>query len=113
MIGLEVTHRAWLTDEHADALRPTGRAGRFVAELLDHFVGFHQQRFGWEGGPIHDAVTIAHLIDPTLVTALPMNVQIETRVAPVHRAARWPTGGPSRACRPTPSSAWTSTVIVS
>jgi inosine-uridine nucleoside N-ribohydrolase len=77
MIGLEVTHRAWLTDEHADALRPTGRAGQFVAELLDHFVGFHQDRFGWEGGPIHDAVTIAHLIDPTLVSALPMNVQIE------------------------------------
>ena len=78
MIGLEVTHRAWLTDEHADALRPTGRAGQFVAELLDHFVGFHQERFGWEGGPIHDAVTIAHLIDPTLVTTLPMNVRIET-----------------------------------
>jgi inosine-uridine nucleoside N-ribohydrolase len=78
MIGLEVTHRAWLTDEHAEALRPTGRAGQFVAELLDHFVGFHQRRFGWEGGPIHDAVTIAHLIDPTLVTTLPMNVQIET-----------------------------------
>ena len=78
MIGLEVTHKAWLADEHADALRATGRAGRWVAELLDHFVGFHQQRFGWEGGPIHDAVTIAHLIDPTLVTTLPMNVQIET-----------------------------------
>lgn len=79
MIGLEVTHRAWLSEEHADALRPTGRAGRFVAELLDHFVAFHQERFGWEGAPIHDAVTIAHLIDPTLVTALPMNVQIETQ----------------------------------
>jgi len=78
MIGLEVTHKAWLTDEHADALRHTGTTGRFVAELLDHFVGFHQRRFGWEGGPIHDAVTIAHLIDPTLVTVLPMNVQIET-----------------------------------
>ncbi len=78
MIGLEVTHRAWLTDEHADALRSTGRAGHFVAELLDHFVGFHQRRFGWEGAPIHDAVTIAHLIDGTLVSTLPMNVQIET-----------------------------------
>jgi inosine-uridine nucleoside N-ribohydrolase len=78
MIGLEVTHRAWLADEHADVLRLTGRTGRWAAELLDHFVGFHQQRFGWEGGPIHDAVTIAHLIDPTLVAALPMNVQIET-----------------------------------
>ncbi len=79
MIGLEVTHQAWLTDEHADALRGTGRAGLFVAELLDHFVGFHQRRFGWEGGPIHDAVTIAHLIDPTLVSTQPMNVQIETQ----------------------------------
>jgi pyrimidine-specific ribonucleoside hydrolase len=78
MIGLEVTHRAWLTDEHAEALRGTGVNGRFVAELLDHFVGFHQQRFGWEGGPIHDAVTIAHLIDPTLVTTLGMNVVVET-----------------------------------
>jgi pyrimidine-specific ribonucleoside hydrolase len=78
MIGLEVTHQAWLADEHADALRSTGQAGRFVAELLDHFVGFHQDRFGWEGAPIHDAVTIAHLIDPSLVSVLPMNVQIET-----------------------------------
>jgi inosine-uridine nucleoside N-ribohydrolase len=79
MIGLEVTHRAWLTDEHADQLRRTGVAGRFMAELLDHFVGFHQRRFGWEGGPIHDAVTIAHLSDPALVSTLPMNVQIETQ----------------------------------
>jgi len=78
MIGLEVTHQAWLTDEHAEALRGTGDAGQFVAELLDHFVGFHQRRFGWEGGPIHDAVTIAHLIDPTLVSTLAINVQIET-----------------------------------
>ena len=77
MIGLEVTHRAWMSDAHADALRDRGEVGAFVAELLDHFVGFHQDRFGWEGAPIHDAVTIAHLIDPSLVTLMPMNVQIE------------------------------------
>lgn len=79
MIGLEVTHQAWLTDEHAEALRDRGDCGRFVAELLDHFVGFHQERFGWEGAPIHDAVTIAHLIDPTLVTTVFANVQIELK----------------------------------
>ena len=78
MIGLEVTHQAWLTDEHADALRGRGECGLFVAELLDHFVGFHQQRFGWPGAPIHDAVAIAHLIDPTLVQMVDANVQIET-----------------------------------
>lgn len=79
MIGLEVTHRAWLDGSHADALRGTTACGQFVAELLDHFVGFHQERFGWPGAPIHDAVTIAHLIDPTLVTTMAMNVRIETQ----------------------------------
>ena len=78
MIGLEVTHRAWLDDTHADALRGTTACGQFVAELLDHFVAFHQERFGWPGAPIHDAVTIAHLIDPTLVATMAMNVRIET-----------------------------------
>jgi len=81
MIGLEVTHQAWLDNSHADQLRGAGRAGLFVAELLDHFVGFHQDRFGWKGAPIHDAVTIAHLIDDTLVETLAMNVQIETESA--------------------------------
>lgn len=78
MIGLEVTHEAWLDLGHADRLRGATPAGQFVAELLDHFVGFHQERFGWPGAPIHDAVTIAHLIDPTLVETVEMNVQIET-----------------------------------
>lgn len=77
MIGLEVTHQAWLTDEHADELRGRGDCGLFVAEMLDHFVGFHQQRFGWPGAPIHDAVTIAHLIDSDLVSTEYANVQIE------------------------------------
>ena len=77
MIGLEVTHQAWLTDEHADALRDRGDCGLFVAELLDHFVGFHQRRFGWPGAPIHDAVAVAHLIDPTLVQTVDANVEIE------------------------------------
>lgn len=81
MIGLEVTHQAWLDGTHAATLRGAGKAGQFVAELLDHFVGFHQDRFGWPGAPIHDAVTIAHLMDPSLVRTLPMNVQIETESA--------------------------------
>lgn len=45
--------------------------------MLDHFAGFHQQRFGWPGAPIHDAVTIAHLIDPTLVEMVDANVEVE------------------------------------
>ena len=78
MIGLEVTHQAWLDDSHADALRGKGECGEFVAELLDHFVAFHQKRFGWPGAPIHDAVTIAYLIDRSLMTTIVTNVTVET-----------------------------------
>ena len=78
MIGLDVTHMALFTREHADRLRGTGRAGRAVAELSDFFQLFHERRYGFAGSPIHDALAVADVIDPTLVTRLACNVEIET-----------------------------------
>ena len=78
MIGLDVTHKALFTRAHADRLRGTGKAGRVVAELSDFFQLFHEQRYGMNGSPIHDALAVAHVIDPTLVTTLHTNVEIET-----------------------------------
>ena len=78
MIGLDVTHKALFTRAHADRLRGTGRAGRVVAELSDFFQLFHEKRYGMNGSPIHDALAVAHVIDPTLVTTLHTNVDIET-----------------------------------
>ena len=78
MIGLDVTHMALFTREHADRLRGTGRAGRVVAELSDFFQLFHERRYGFAGSPIHDALAVADVIDPTLVTRLACNVEIET-----------------------------------
>ena len=79
MIGLDVTHKALFGPAHADRLRDAGRAGRFVAELADFFLEFHRQRYRFDGAPIHDAMAVAHVIDPTLVETLPCNVEIETR----------------------------------
>ena len=79
MIGLDVTHRALFTRAHADRLREVGRVGRFVAELADFFLESHRQRYRFDGAPIHDAMAVAHVIDPTLVETLPCNVEIETR----------------------------------
>jgi len=78
MIGLDVTHMALFTPEHADRLRGTGKAGRVVAELSDFFQKFHEERYGFHGSPIHDALAVADVIDPTLVTRLHCNVEIET-----------------------------------
>jgi inosine-uridine nucleoside N-ribohydrolase len=79
MIGLDVTHKALFTRAHAEQLREAGRAGRFVAELSDFFQRFHESSYGFEGSPIHDAMAVAHVIDPTLVTTRRANVAIETR----------------------------------
>ncbi len=78
MIGLDVTHQALFTRAHAEQLREAGRAGRFVAELSDFFQRFHERSYGFEGSPIHDAMAVAHVIDPTLVTTRRANVAVET-----------------------------------
>ena len=69
MIGLDVTHKALFTRAHAERLRGAGRAGRFVAELSDFFQLFHERSYGFAGSPIHDAMAVAHVIDPTLVAS--------------------------------------------
>jgi len=79
MIGLDVTHQALFTPAHAERLRGTGSAGRVVAELADFFLEFHRRLYRFEGAPIHDAVAVAHVIDPTLVETLRCNVAIETQ----------------------------------
>jgi inosine-uridine nucleoside N-ribohydrolase len=79
MIGLDVTHQALFTPVHAERLRGTGAAGRVVAELADFFLEFHRRLYRFEGAPIHDAVAVAHVIDPTLVETLRCNVAVETQ----------------------------------
>lgn len=78
MVGLDVTHKALFTRAHAERLRGSGRAGRFVAELSDFFQRFHETSYGFEGSPIHDAMAVAHVIDPTLLTTRRVNVAVET-----------------------------------
>jgi inosine-uridine nucleoside N-ribohydrolase len=77
MVGLDVTHMALLTAAHAERLRVSGRAGRFVAELADFFIPIHAEHFRMQGAPIHDALAVAHVIDPTLLRTLHTNVEIE------------------------------------
>jgi inosine-uridine nucleoside N-ribohydrolase len=79
MVGLDVTHKALFTRAHAERLRDAGRAGRFVAELSDFFQAFHERSYGFDGAPIHDAMAVAHVIDPTLMTTRHTNVAVETR----------------------------------
>jgi len=77
MVGLDVTHRAVTTPAIQERLRAAGTIGTFVADLVDFFSVYHAQTYGWEGAPIHDAVAVAHVIDPELMTTLHRNVEVE------------------------------------
>jgi purine nucleosidase/pyrimidine-specific ribonucleoside hydrolase len=77
MVGLDVTHRALVTGAHAEQLRAAGRIARVVAELLDFYGVFHREVYGFDGSPVHDAVAVAHVIDPTLLELRRLNVQVE------------------------------------
>ena len=77
MVGLDVTHQALLTDEHAGGLRENGRIGSVVADLLDFYGTFHKQVYDFEGSPIHDAVAVAQVIRPDLLELRELNVEID------------------------------------
>jgi inosine-uridine nucleoside N-ribohydrolase len=76
MVGLDVTHKALLTPAHIE--RFEGRAGKLVADLYAFYSQFHARRYGWDGSPVHDAVAIAHVIDPTLLTTAHAGVVVDT-----------------------------------
>ncbi len=77
MMGLDVTHQALLGPAVETRLRAAGRVGAFVADVNVYFTRYHRETYGWEGAPIHDAVTVAHLIDADLVDTRHRNVEVE------------------------------------
>ncbi len=78
MVGLDVTHQALMTREHAVRLAGAGRTGKLVADLYEFYSRFHRDQYGWEGAPIHDAVAMAHVIDPTLLETARCGVRVDT-----------------------------------
>ena len=76
MIGLDVTHKALFTQAHIGRL--AGRVGEMVTELLRFYGTFHRTIYDFDGSPIHDALTVAHVLDRDLVGTLKRNVEIDT-----------------------------------
>lgn len=78
MMGLDVTHRALFLEPDVARLEALDtRLARVWVELLRFFAVYHRRRYGWDGSPIHDAVAIAHLAAPGLVTTELLRVDVE------------------------------------
>ena len=80
MVGLDVTRKVLCYPQIVERMGRVGNdASRLFVDLMGHFCRTQKEIFGWEGGPLHDPVTIAWLIDPTVLTTKPMNVQVDIR----------------------------------
>jgi inosine-uridine nucleoside N-ribohydrolase len=77
MVGLDVTHRALMTADHAERLRAAGRVGTMVAELWAFYSRFHRRVYEFGGAPVHDALAVGHVIDPALLTTEHRHVDVD------------------------------------
>jgi len=78
MIPLDCTHQARTTAARLDKLRGIGTP---VAEAFYHLLKFNkifdERKYGWEGGPLHDATVIAYLLTPEIFSGRKVHVAVE------------------------------------
>jgi purine nucleosidase len=80
VMPLDVTHKVLATRPRIEAIRALdSRVGHFTAEMLDFFERFDVEKYGSEGGPLHDPCVIAWLLRPELFSGRHVNVEVETR----------------------------------
>jgi purine nucleosidase len=79
VMPLDVTHKALTTKKRIAAFRDLGtRVGVATAEMLEFFERFDEEKYGSDGGPLHDPCVIAYLLKPELFGGRHCNVVIET-----------------------------------
>lgn len=78
-IGLDLTLQARAT---AEVRTRFGELGRLDSEVLSPGLDFYGQhpQYRASGGPaVHDVCVVAYVIDPSLMTTVPANLQVETQ----------------------------------
>jgi purine nucleosidase len=78
LIPLDCTHQALTTSKRVEAFRSMkNRSGPATAAMLDFFERFDENKYGTDGGPLHDPCVIAWLLKPDLFEGKLVNVSVE------------------------------------
>jgi inosine-uridine nucleoside N-ribohydrolase len=78
MVGLEMGEKSLLTRKHLELLAHEPRPMSRLVVDIGTFLVARAERFGNAGAAMYDPLAIAVAIDPTLVQATPMRVDVET-----------------------------------
>jgi len=80
MVGLDVTNKALLSfDDIEEIGKMNGRVSRIISPLLKFFASTNKEVFGINGAPLHDALAVSYVIDPSILETKYLRVDIETR----------------------------------
>ncbi|MBV8815626.1 MAG: nucleoside hydrolase [Verrucomicrobia bacterium] len=80
VLPLDTTHKALSTKARVTRLSELGnRAGKLIGAILNSHAQREIEKFGAQGGPLHDPCVIAYLLAPWLFSGRNANVVIETQ----------------------------------
>lgn len=78
VMPLDVTHRALILPRHLERFAAMGtRVGSAVHGLLAFYERYDVEKYGMEGGPLHDPCVIAYLLRPELFGGRQVSVRVE------------------------------------
>jgi purine nucleosidase len=79
VIGLDATHQVLCSRVRVDRIRAIGGpVAEAVYGMLSFFNRHDSAKYGVDGAPLHDPCTVAYLLAPSLFTAKPCRVEVET-----------------------------------
>lgn len=80
MVGLDVTRKVLCYPSIIERMEKNdSKASKLFGELMRFFNKSQKEVFGWEGGSLHDPVTVAYLIDPSVLKTKEMYTEIDIR----------------------------------
>lgn len=79
MLPLDCTHQALTSQKRIAAFRALGNpVGVACAGWMEFFERFDEDKYGTDGGPLHDPNVIAFLLKPEIYHSRLINVEVET-----------------------------------
>ena len=79
MMPLDVTHKALTSKARIDAFRTLAtEVGDACVGWLEFYERFDEDKYGTDGGPLHDPNVIAYLLQPDIYEGRHINVEVET-----------------------------------
>ncbi|MGH6860603.1 MAG: nucleoside hydrolase [Phyllobacterium sp.] len=78
ILPLDVTHKVLTTARRIDGFRAMAtKSGDACVALLEFFERFDEEKYGSDGGPLHDPNVIAYLLKPEFYGGRSCNVEID------------------------------------